>query len=181
MPMGPDEIIQKEFSRSFFGYDMQEVDSFLDEVIDQFEKLEGERKEMISAMEYLLNKLENAEELPAIKAKYLKGISLGGESKTQQKPKPQAAREAGKRVREQPKQERTTRIKEQVIVKAAQSKPKETVQQPTVTQAKLPPRKVLGSIEKMRTQTMEPVAIEMETMEYAPIPGPEQADNEGAI
>ena len=53
-----DDIIHKEFSHSFIGYDMREVDFFLDELIDRFEKLEAERKEMLAAMEYLLQKVE---------------------------------------------------------------------------------------------------------------------------
>ena len=37
---------------------MREVDFFLDEIIERFEKLEAERKEMLSAMEYLLKRVE---------------------------------------------------------------------------------------------------------------------------
>ncbi|MEG1524053.1 MAG: DivIVA domain-containing protein [Clostridia bacterium] len=58
-----DDIINKEFSRSFMGYDMQEVDLFLDLLIERFEKLETERKEMLTAMEYLLKKLDASGEL----------------------------------------------------------------------------------------------------------------------
>ena len=31
------DIVNKEFSRSFMGYDMREVDCFLDEIIEQME------------------------------------------------------------------------------------------------------------------------------------------------
>ena len=31
------DIVNKEFSRSFMGYDMREVDYFLDEIIEQLE------------------------------------------------------------------------------------------------------------------------------------------------
>lgn len=53
-----EEIIRKHFSHSFMGYDMEEVDFFLDELIDRFEALEAERKELLSAMEYLLERVE---------------------------------------------------------------------------------------------------------------------------
>ena len=32
-----DDIVKKEFSRSFLGYDMREVDLFLDAIIEQLE------------------------------------------------------------------------------------------------------------------------------------------------
>ncbi len=60
-----DDIINKEFHRSFMGYDMQQVDLFLDEIIERFERLESERQEMLTAMEYLLNKLDEANNLPS--------------------------------------------------------------------------------------------------------------------
>lgn len=49
-----DDIVKKEFSRSFLGYDMREVDLFLDAIIEQLEADERERQEMLTAMEYLL-------------------------------------------------------------------------------------------------------------------------------
>lgn len=59
-----DEIVHREFSRSFMGYDMREVDTFLDSIIDRFERYESERREMLIAMEYLLDKLERGGALP---------------------------------------------------------------------------------------------------------------------
>ena len=53
-----DDIINAEFSRSFMGYDMKEVDSFLDAVIEQMESNEKERREMLTALEYLLHEIE---------------------------------------------------------------------------------------------------------------------------
>lgn len=35
--MTNDEIIQKNFSRAFRGYDIQEVDAFLDEIVRELE------------------------------------------------------------------------------------------------------------------------------------------------
>ena len=56
--MRTEDIVTKAFSRSFLGYDMQEVDEFLDQVIDKIDRMEDERREMLIAMEYLLTKLE---------------------------------------------------------------------------------------------------------------------------
>ncbi len=63
--MRTQDIIGKVFTRSFMGYDIEEVDRFLDEVIDCIEQYEAEKKEMMTAMEYLLQKLENGTQLPA--------------------------------------------------------------------------------------------------------------------
>lgn len=57
------DIVNKEFSRSFMGYDMREVDYFLDEIIEQLETYERERQEMLTAMEYLLRELEQFDEI----------------------------------------------------------------------------------------------------------------------
>lgn len=57
------DIVNKEFSRSFMGYDMREVDYFLDEIIKQLEAYERERQEMLTAMEYLLRELEQFDEI----------------------------------------------------------------------------------------------------------------------
>ena len=60
-----DDIINVEFSRAFMGYDMKEVDSFLDAVIEQMEAFENERKEMLTALEYLLREIEQYEQEPS--------------------------------------------------------------------------------------------------------------------
>ena len=57
------DIVNKEFSRSFMGYDMREVDCFLDEIIEQMETYERERQEMLTAMEYLLRELEQFDDI----------------------------------------------------------------------------------------------------------------------
>jgi len=62
-----DDIVNKEFNRAFVGYDMREVDSFLDDIIDRLERYEAERREMLTAMGYLLDKLENGGSLPDVK------------------------------------------------------------------------------------------------------------------
>jgi len=62
--MRTEDIVNKVFTRSFMGYDIEEVDRFLDELIDQLECMEAEKQEMLIAMEYLLGKLEKGKKLP---------------------------------------------------------------------------------------------------------------------
>lgn len=62
--MRTEDIVNRIFTRSFMGYDIEQVDRFLDEVIDALEQYEAEKKEMLTAMEYLLQKLETGSQLP---------------------------------------------------------------------------------------------------------------------
>lgn len=62
--MRTEDIVNKVFTRSFMGYDIEQVDRFLDEVIECLEAYEAEKKEMLAAMEYLLGKLEKGQKLP---------------------------------------------------------------------------------------------------------------------
>ena len=55
------DILDKKFGRSFFGYDPQQVDGFLDDIIDRLEEMERERQEMLTTMEYLLKEIEGYE------------------------------------------------------------------------------------------------------------------------
>lgn len=64
----PSDIVNKVFSRSFMGYDMREVDAFFDDIIDQFEAYEAEKKELIAAMEQLLSELEAIERTGVVPA-----------------------------------------------------------------------------------------------------------------
>jgi len=57
----PEDLIRAEFSRAFLGYDMKEVDMLLDAVIEQMEAWEKERAEMLTALEYLLQEIEQYE------------------------------------------------------------------------------------------------------------------------
>ena len=68
MAVSIEDIIKKEFAHSFMGYDMQEVDVFLDAVIERLEKMELERGEMTAAMERLLKKVDRLEKALAAKA-----------------------------------------------------------------------------------------------------------------
>jgi len=55
----PLEIHNKEFKRSFRGYNEEEVDEFLDRVVKDFEKLYQENLEIKEAVERLNSKLEH--------------------------------------------------------------------------------------------------------------------------
>ena len=46
MALTPMDIHNKEFARSFRGYDDEEVDRFLDEIIEEFERLYKENLEL---------------------------------------------------------------------------------------------------------------------------------------
>ena len=62
--MRTDEIVNQVFTRSFMGYDIEQVDGFLDEVIETLERYEAEKREMLAAMEYLMKKLEHGQKMP---------------------------------------------------------------------------------------------------------------------
>ena len=47
------EIANKNFRRSLLGYEMEQVDAFLDEVILEMERLYAERNEMLTRMDAL--------------------------------------------------------------------------------------------------------------------------------
>ena len=59
-----DEIVNHVFTRAFMGYDIEQVDVFLDEVIETIERYEAEKREMLAAMEYLMKKLEHGQKVP---------------------------------------------------------------------------------------------------------------------
>ncbi len=53
-----ENIAQKEFRKSLYGYDCEEVDAYLDELILQLRQMEQERLEMASTIEYLVGQLQ---------------------------------------------------------------------------------------------------------------------------
>ncbi|HWP21793.1 MAG TPA: DivIVA domain-containing protein [Candidatus Cryosericum sp.] len=77
--MRTEDIVNKVFARSFMGYDIEQVDRFLDEIIENLERCEAEKKEMLTAMEYLLGKLEKGQKLPL--AEMRKAIDSGKPAK----------------------------------------------------------------------------------------------------
>ena len=52
-----DNIVNKEFKKSLFGYDREDVDRYLDELILQLRQMEEERSEMVSTIEYLVSEM----------------------------------------------------------------------------------------------------------------------------
>ncbi len=53
-----ENIAQKEFHKALYGYDCEEVDSFLDELILQMRQMEQERLEMATTIEYLVGQMQ---------------------------------------------------------------------------------------------------------------------------
>ncbi|CAM3574178.1 DivIVA domain-containing protein [Marinicrinis lubricantis] len=65
MPLTPLDIHNKEFSRSFRGYDEDEVNEFLDQVIKDYESIlreNNELKEQLAALKEKLDHFANIEE-----------------------------------------------------------------------------------------------------------------------
>jgi len=52
------DIVKQHFTRAFRGYDVQEVDLFLDEVIRELDRRDRERDELLTSIERLLAALE---------------------------------------------------------------------------------------------------------------------------
>ena len=60
--MQREDIFNKRFKRSLYGYDQREVDAFLDEVIAEFAAREQEHALMVRRVEALLERLDQLEE-----------------------------------------------------------------------------------------------------------------------
>ncbi len=56
------QIAEKQFTKVFRGYDIQEVDLFLDEVIRTVEQYETERQALLSRIDRLLCQLERGKQ-----------------------------------------------------------------------------------------------------------------------
>lgn len=59
MPLSPLDIHNKEFSRSFRGYNEDEVDDFLERIIQDFEGMIRQNKELEERIEVLTDKLQH--------------------------------------------------------------------------------------------------------------------------
>ncbi len=59
--MRSDDIVKARFTKVFRGYDIQEVDLFLDDVIRTLDEMEQERNLLLSRMEALLIQLDEYE------------------------------------------------------------------------------------------------------------------------
>ncbi len=62
--MTVEAIANKSFRRTFLGYDLEQVDDFLDEIIRQIQQMEQERRELTDTIDYLLGELRNAGIVP---------------------------------------------------------------------------------------------------------------------
>ena len=58
MPLTPLDIHNKEFTRSFRGYDEDEVNEFLDQIIKDYEAVLQEKKELFERVNELDERLE---------------------------------------------------------------------------------------------------------------------------
>jgi cell division initiation protein len=56
-------IVNKHFSRVFRGYDIQEVDAVLDEIVCDYERYENDNKLMVLRINALLNEIDRLEKL----------------------------------------------------------------------------------------------------------------------
>lgn len=62
--MTVEAIANKSFRRTFLGYDLEEVDDYLDEIIRQIQQMEQERQELTDTIDYLVGELKNAGIVP---------------------------------------------------------------------------------------------------------------------
>lgn len=60
--MKDEDILKKTFRRSLRGYDMQEVDAFLDEIIADRKRQQEEHELMVTRIEALLERLDALEQ-----------------------------------------------------------------------------------------------------------------------
>lgn len=51
MPLTAKDILQKTFKQSFKGYNQDEVDTFLDQIIEEFKVLQNENASLKEALE----------------------------------------------------------------------------------------------------------------------------------
>ena len=63
--MSVEAIANKSFRRTFLGYDLEQVDDFLDQIIQQLPQMEQERRELTDTIDYLVGELKNAGIVPA--------------------------------------------------------------------------------------------------------------------
>ena len=62
--MTVEAIANKSFRRTFLGYDLEEVDEFLDQIIQQIQQMEQERRELTDTIDYLVGELRHAGIVP---------------------------------------------------------------------------------------------------------------------
>ncbi|MGB4368423.1 MAG: DivIVA domain-containing protein [Caldicoprobacterales bacterium] len=59
MALTPMDIHNKEFTRSFRGYDEDEVDQFLDEIVEEFERLYKENIDLKDRLSMVVDQINN--------------------------------------------------------------------------------------------------------------------------
>lgn len=57
----PEAVAEKTFRKTMFGYDLEQVDAFLDEIIVQMQQQEKERREMADMIDILSRRLQKYE------------------------------------------------------------------------------------------------------------------------
>ena len=57
----PEAVAEKTFRKTMFGYDLEQVDAFLDEIIIQMQQQEKERQEMAEMINILSMRLQKYE------------------------------------------------------------------------------------------------------------------------
>lgn len=57
----PEAVAEKTFRKTMFGYDLEQVDAFLDEIIEQMQQQEKERREMADMIDSLSARLQKYE------------------------------------------------------------------------------------------------------------------------
>lgn len=57
----PEAVAEKTFRKTMFGYDLEQVDAFLDEIILQMQQQEKERREMADMIDLLSARLQKYE------------------------------------------------------------------------------------------------------------------------
>ena len=57
----PESVAEKTFRKTLFGYDLEQVDAFLDEIIVEMQQREKERREMADMIDSLSVRLQKYE------------------------------------------------------------------------------------------------------------------------
>ncbi len=101
-----DDIVEKQFTKVFRGYDVQEVDLFLDEVIRTLEEHERERDRLLFRVEALLTELERYDAILAEQNRSEHESEQKNEASLDQDPKPLSASQEEQQLQpEQPLEE----------------------------------------------------------------------------
>lgn len=78
--MNKNDIIKRKFSHAFFGYDVTDVDLFLDEVIREFDRLNNELEIERSKTDAALKREDKLEERMALMSKLLEDAGINADT-----------------------------------------------------------------------------------------------------